>query len=278
VEFLPFGVLLERLLGHRQLDVGWLSQAAGVPEAELRNVVDGLPPGPELLRALAPALELHTADLFAMAGQKVPDDLAPLHAHRWNISSYTEKLLGYVLCLPADQRSEVRRMVRELPQEPRRQPYVPWKWFDPHESGIAALIANMRYANRRLDWGSAAVALACCSNGRMYVSASTVVGIGVGRFELTPDRLADLSTLIDIPAGELAAIIGIPLPNGSPPEDPAAADAAALLWEVRRLSAEQLWQVCVRAEEMRFALPDDAIDRRFYGSGPFRISRHPPTS
>ncbi len=26
---------------------------------------------------------------------------------------------------------------------------------------------------------------------------------------------------------------------------------------------------------MRHALPDDAIDRKFYGSGPFRLSHHP---
>ncbi|TDD86690.1 hypothetical protein E1293_09265 [Actinomadura darangshiensis] len=273
MEFPPFGVLLERLLGHRQVDVDSLSQAAGVSDTELRNVVDGLRPGSELLRALAPALDLHTADLFAMAGQKVPDDLAPLDA---SARRYISRLVDYALCLPANQRSELRRLVRELPQERRRQPYVPRKWFDPSEVGFCALIANMLYANRNLDIGDAARALAGCSNGRMYVSASTVVMIGGGKVELTPGRLADLSTLIDVSAGDLAAIYDIPLPDGSPPDDPAAADAAALIWDVRRLSAEQLWRVCVRAEELRYALPDDAIDRKFYGSGAFRISRHPP--
>ncbi|WP_433464741.1 hypothetical protein [Spirillospora sp. CA-128828] len=268
-------MLLERLLDHRKSDVGRLSQAAGVSEAELRNVVDGLQPGPGLLKALAPALELHKADLFAMAGQKVPDGLAPLDA---SARRYIDHLVGYAICLPADQRSELRRLVRELPQMPRRDPYVPRKWFDPRKAGFGALVANMLYANRNLAWGNAAKALAYCSNGRMYVSAVTVVMIGEGRVELTPDRLADLSTLIDMPAGALAAITGIPLPDGSPPEDPAAADTAALLWDVRRLSAEQRWHVCVRAEEMRYALPDDALAWRFRGAGPFRISRHPPRS
>ncbi|MFI0407858.1 hypothetical protein [Actinomadura sp. 3N508] len=275
MKFPPFGVLLGRLLDHRQSDVGSLSRAAGVSEAELRDVIGGLRPGPELLVALAPALGLHAADLFAMAGQKVPDYLAPLDASaRW----YVSHLVNYALCLPADQRAELHRLVRELPHDPRRQPYVPYKWFDPRKAGFGAMVANMLYANRNLDAGAAAKVLALCSNGRMYVSAVTVVMIGQARVELTPERLADLSTVIDIPAGDLAAIIGIPLPDGSPPEDPAAADVAALVWEVRRLSAQQLWQVCVRAEEMRYALPHDAIDRKFYSAGAFRISRHPPAT
>ncbi|MFD0857312.1 hypothetical protein ACFQ07_34230 [Actinomadura adrarensis] len=273
MEFPSFGVLLRRLLDHRQLDVGSLSHAAGVSEAELRDVVDGRLPGADLLRALAPALKLHPADLFVMACQKVPDELAPLDA---SARRYVKYLVGYALCLPSDQRFDLRWLVRELPQEPRRQPYVPRKWFDPHEAGAGALVANMLYANRNLDWSTAAEVLALCSNGRMYVSASTVVMIGGGKAELTPHRLADLSTLIDMPAGDLAAMTGIPLPDGSPPEDPAADDAAALLWDVRRLSAQQVWQVAVRAEEMRYALPDDAIARRFRWTGPFRISRHPP--
>jgi hypothetical protein len=274
VKFPPFGVLLGRLLDHRRSDVGSLAQAASVSEVELRDVVGGARPGPELLRALAPALELHAADLFAMAGQQVPDDLAPLDA---SARQYIDELVNYTLCLPADQRAEVRRFARELPQEPRREPNVPWKWCDPQEGGFGALVANLLYANRNLNRLGAVFALACCSNGRMYVSAATVAMIGQGKVALTPEKLAELSTLIDIPPGDLAAITGIPLPDGAPPEDPAAADAAALIWEVRRLSAEQLWRVCVRAEDMRFALPDNAIDRKFYSRGPYRVSRNPPT-
>lgn len=45
---------------------------------------------------------------------------------------------------------------------------------------------------------------------------------------------------------------------------------------MEHLSGEQLWQVCVRAEDMRYALPADAIDRKFYSTGPYRISRRPP--
>ena len=75
------------------------------------------------------------------------------------------------------------------------------------------MVANMLYSNRNLSWGGAALALACCSKGRMYVSASTVAMVGGGRVELTSDRVADLSTVLDFPAGDLTAITGIPLPD-----------------------------------------------------------------
>lgn len=254
--FPGFGALLVRLLDRRGVEVGRLSRDAGVPEDEVRGVVGGLRPSPSLLRALAPALDWHAADLFAVAGQPVPDVLAPLDA---SASRYLDDLVADAVCLPADERGRLRALVRSLPQEPRREVYVPRKVYDPQRAGFGAMVANMVYANRNLGWGEAAKALAFCSNGRMYVSPSTIAQIGSGRIALTPDRLAGLATLLDVPAGDLAAITG--LPAGNPPEDPAAADAAALLWEVRRLSAAQLRWVCVRAGAMRRAVPEDSIDR-----------------
>ena len=72
-----FGVLLARLLKHRGTDITWLSAACGVAEPEIRPVIDGAAPDESLLRALAPALGFHTADLFVMADVPVPEDLAP---------------------------------------------------------------------------------------------------------------------------------------------------------------------------------------------------------
>ncbi|MEU6034606.1 hypothetical protein ABZ801_04290 [Actinomadura sp. NPDC047616] len=265
-----FGLLLMRLLDHRQSDISSLSQVAGVPEDELRSVVDGLRPSPSLLQALAPALNLHAADLFAMAGRDVPDALAPLDA---SARQYIDDLVIDAICLPADRRSQLRRLVRDLPQEQRKGSFAAWRVFDPHKAGFGAVVANMLYGNRNLGCMEAAKALACCSNGRMYVSASTIVLIARGQIELTPDRLANLATLLDFPAGDLAAITGVALPDGSPPEDPAAADVAALLWDVRRLTAAQMQYVGAQAAAMRRAIPDDAIDREFYATGPYRTSR-----
>lgn len=69
-----FGVLLARLSAHRRLKIGALSRAAGVPEPEFQAVLDGVVPSPLLLRRLAPALDLRTADLFVSAEVSVPDE------------------------------------------------------------------------------------------------------------------------------------------------------------------------------------------------------------
>src|SRR5919109_1971721 len=72
-----FGAMLSRLLTHRGSDTGEMAVAAGVPESELAAVLSGVEPSAPLLRGLAPALDLHTSDLFLIAGHPVPDDLAP---------------------------------------------------------------------------------------------------------------------------------------------------------------------------------------------------------
>jgi hypothetical protein len=73
-----FGVLLGRLAERRQLDLDVLAQSADVGESELASLLRGGGPSSSLLRRLAPALGLHTPDLFVVAGVDVPDDLAPL--------------------------------------------------------------------------------------------------------------------------------------------------------------------------------------------------------
>lgn len=61
----------------RNLRAGSPSVRAGVPEWDLQRVLEGAEPSPSLLRRLAPVLGLHAADLFAIAGAAIPDDLAP---------------------------------------------------------------------------------------------------------------------------------------------------------------------------------------------------------
>ena len=270
VKFPAFGLLLARLLDHRGTTIASLSQAADVPESELRDVLGGGEPAASLLTALAPPLGLHAADVFAMAGHAVPDALAPLDA---SARGHIGPLVMDAICLPAEQRAELRRMVDDLPQAPRTLPFTAVKTFDPREAGFGAMLGNMLYGNRNLGWSGAARALACCSNGRMYVSLSTIGQIVGGRVPLTGERLAGLGTLLDLPAGDLAAITGIPLPDGSSHPDPAAADMAALLWGIRRLTAGQVRDVRDRAGAMRSEIPDDAIDRHFYAMRSHETSR-----
>ncbi|MGY4391846.1 hypothetical protein [Streptomyces sp. TE12347] len=58
-ELPDFDVLLTRLARHRELSVDDLSRLAGVPEDEIRAVLDGAAPMPSLLHRLAPVLRLY---------------------------------------------------------------------------------------------------------------------------------------------------------------------------------------------------------------------------
>ncbi|MET9386943.1 hypothetical protein ABZY09_39465 [Streptomyces sp. NPDC002928] len=57
-----FGVLLERLAEHGQLDLNVLARSADVGESELLSLLRGGEPSPSQLRRLTPALGLHTPD------------------------------------------------------------------------------------------------------------------------------------------------------------------------------------------------------------------------
>lgn len=94
-------------------------QPAPVPESQLRAVLAGAAPSPPLLRRLAPVLGLHTADLFAIAGAGIPEDLAPLDD---TAGRHVPRLARDAAALPPDQRNALRRLVASLPQEERTQP------------------------------------------------------------------------------------------------------------------------------------------------------------
>lgn len=118
-----FGPLLKRLLDRRGLDLAALSrqtssrqaasQLARVPESEPQAVLAGAAPSPSLLRRLAPVLGLHTADLFAIAGVGIPDDLAPLDA---TAGRRVPGLARAAVALPPEKRDALRRLVASLPR------------------------------------------------------------------------------------------------------------------------------------------------------------------
>jgi hypothetical protein len=67
---------------------------------------------------------------------------------------------------------------------------------------------------------------------------------------LTPDLLAGFAVMLGIPVGDLAALGDVRLPNGGVPAHSVPADMAVLIWEVRRLTAEQVRQVLDEANSM----------------------------
>lgn len=71
-----FGALLERLALSKRIEFVAAVLQEGT-RGELEAALRGGSPGPDLLRALAPVLGWHAADVFALADVSLPDDLRP---------------------------------------------------------------------------------------------------------------------------------------------------------------------------------------------------------
>ncbi|MFC7482798.1 hypothetical protein ACFQX7_26305 [Luedemannella flava] len=144
-----FGVRLGRLLDRRGTSAASLAVATDVPAANLDAVLAGEDPGPALLRRLAPALDLHTADLFLFAGRTLPDDLTPsLLTGPWNVGS----LLYWhrVYDMPSSAFAELRRFVIALPD--RRAPRTsPWPTDNRGSDPGTVLLRLIGNRNIRLD-------------------------------------------------------------------------------------------------------------------------------
>ncbi|MGE7388191.1 hypothetical protein ACQKM2_22245 [Streptomyces sp. NPDC004126] len=101
-----------------------------------------------------------------------------------------------------------------------------------------------------------------------YLSAATYGVIGAGRKELTPRLVTDFAALLGIDAYELAALTGIVLSEVPRLPSSEVVDAAALLWEVRRLSATQARHISdVGAHHAIFSClkPDTILNHCFVG-------------
>ncbi|MFC4013399.1 hypothetical protein ACFOY2_39660 [Nonomuraea purpurea] len=239
------GVLLARLSDYRGLSPDDLSRLAEVSEAEVQEVRDGAEPSSSLLLRLAPALGWHDVDLFAFAGMPVPDELTPLDARA---GSWVASLINQARCLPSEHVDELRQRARSLPQRPRTRPFPPPHPWEQNEPSFGAALVRM-LAYRNLGWTSAAKCLLCLTG--LGLAGATIGGIGRGVKELSPDLLARFATVLGIPVGDLAAVTGIAPPESPPPAYPAAADLAGLIWDVRRLTYEQVRHLHDEAETLQ---------------------------
>jgi hypothetical protein len=257
VKKLPaFGVQVMRLAELRGVDVGSLARRATVAETEITSVLDGGDPDPLLLRRLAVALDLHQSDLFVIAGRQVPDDLAPLDA---TAASVIGSLAWSLTHLPRAVR-ELHQLVQSLPQQPCAQgspPPTPLSRQYPSSAG--GLVLRLSH-NRNLNWIGCAMYLFGLGRGNM-LSASTIGMIGHGKKAMTPELLAGFAAFLDISSGDLSALTGIDLTSAGPAVHPDAAEAAALIWNARRLTAGQLRQVCDHAHAMRHERADELEHR-----------------
>ncbi|MGV9271235.1 hypothetical protein ACWDRR_42105 [Kitasatospora sp. NPDC003701] len=231
-----FAVLLARLLDHRGVEPAEQARRAGVAEAELTAVLAGGAPDPALLRRLAPVLGLDTADLFEIAALPLPEDLAPVGGM---VTTSIASVVRFGTALPADRRAELRAFVASLP--PARQvgriEGLPASAPAADPSSAGNLLMRM-VTSRNLGWTGTAKVFRQLT-GRYWMS-DAYGRIASGAEALTPELVADFATVLGLPAGDLAALLGMPLPPEASRPDDAVADGALLLRGLRRLGVEQL--------------------------------------
>jgi hypothetical protein len=243
-DLLPFGDRLGRLLEHRATPASALAEAAGVPSADLGHVLAGADPSDELLRRLAPALGLHTADLFLFATRTVPDDLAPAQLDGpWHLDSALHWHIGP---LSQSAHARLRQFVDELPVRPtgRTRPFP----SDGHEDTPGRIIWRL-LANRNIRMSKYAPMLL---GGGPYMSDSTYRMVCGGRLPLTDEYVNAFARAIGLAPRDLGALLGLDvaeLPWSI--SFPWPADLVDLVWSARRLDSAQVQALCDYADTLR---------------------------
>lgn len=245
-----FAGMLSRLATHRGLDVSTLAQAADIPDTELTAVYEGTLPSEVLLRRLAPVFGLHASDLFLIAGLRPPDDLAP--AGR-GVCGGVETLVYDVVYAPPVGRhlhELLRTMVGQADTRPTEK-LVYERWFIP---SFGALLMRL-FGNRNMNQGDAVKVLFMLADFGAW-SAATLTMVGKGRKEVSDELVAASSVVLGIPAGDLAALAGLPLPEQNTPEHPRAAEARELIWAARGISGPQMEQLNKQSHILRHEYED----------------------
>jgi hypothetical protein len=191
---------------------------------------------------------MHVPDLYVIADLEVPQELAPVDA---GAGPDTARLVFEAGRPPAGSVDELLAFARSLPQHDRAEPFPPPKSYEQYPRGFGGTLARM-LATRNLNRLSSVKVLYAVSLGRVYWDESTIGLIGRGRKDVTPDLVTVFAAAVGIPAGDLAALAGIdPSAGNEIPLNPRADAMAELLWEGRRLTAEQVLLVRGQAEAMK---------------------------
>ncbi|MEO3744765.1 hypothetical protein [Plantactinospora sp. B5E13] len=226
---MEFEVLLRRLTDVR----GW--KAAAV----VRDVGGDIA-APEALRRLAPMLGWHAADLFVLAGQDLPADLAPTDPK----ADPGRIAWDYVAVPPA--RPVLLATARAMPQQPLVGMLPPPRWPVPDDRARAIIGRLLHYRNLK---GTSPAELLLYSGGP-YLSRPTVNQIAFGGRALDPQLVSAFARFLGIPVGDLAALCAVDMTEEIPA--PAySAGLAELMWEGRRLTSQQLQELVALGHDLR---------------------------
>ncbi|MEV0136633.1 hypothetical protein AB0H83_50445 [Dactylosporangium sp. NPDC050688] len=148
--------------------------------------------------------------------------------------------------MDTDQRSRLEALVRSLPVQPRTGSAP----ADDYPDTPGALLLRLP-RNRNIRPYNARI-LQAVGDGP-YVSDSTVAGLGSGRVVITPQYVTAFAYLLGYRPGDVVALTGVGPVVEDAKAHPASAEIAALAWQARRLSSEQLSEVMAAAQTIQRA-------------------------
>lgn len=202
------------------------------------------PPKEGFLDDLAEQLGLRTHDLFLVGGLPVPEEALDFDERP---GEGVWVLVKHVLPLDGPGRQHVRDHARTLasgPRPPRSAQRTPRREVPP---GYGSLLVDL-LALRNLD-ESAAAKVMCLVSG-VCKSASTIAVVRNGRKQLDAELLDGFAAVLGVPVTVLATLTGVRPAENSRQLAPQVVDVAALVWEVRHLSHEQVRELADLAEEL----------------------------
>jgi hypothetical protein len=187
---------------------------------------------------------MQSHDLFLVAGLAIPDDALLFDEEA---GRELPRLVQRALPLPASGRQRLRDCARSLPEvsqtvSPRKQ--RPYEQYPP---GFGSLLVRM-LALRNLGWSSAAKVMYLMSG--VYLSAATIGAVGRGVKELDGELLDGFAAVLGVPVAVLASSTGVHQTAASRRPAAEIVDTAALLWDVRHLTAGQVRQVSQLADAL----------------------------
>ncbi|MER7467070.1 hypothetical protein [Streptomyces sp. NPDC097981] len=187
---------------------------------------------------------MQSQDLFLVAGLAIPDDELLFDQEA---SRELPQLVRRALFLPAPDRQRLRDCARSLAEVPETLSQGNRSLYGQYPPGLGSLLVQM-LALRNLGWSSAAKVMYLMSG--VYLSAATIGALGRGVKEIDAELLDGLSVVLGVPVATLARLTGVRPAVEIRRHSSGTVDTAALLWDVRHLTAEQVREVSRLADAL----------------------------
>jgi len=198
----------------------------------------------EFLCRFAEQVGMRSQDLFLIAGMGKLDDVLFFNEEA---GRELPRLVRRVLRLSTSNRRHLCEFVQHLPRLPRPVSFRKPRPYERYPPGFGSLLVRM-LALRNLGWSSAAQVMYLMSGVRLSPSAIGAVGRGTRKIDV--ELLHGFAAVLGAPVAVLKSFTGAQQVAESDWCLKKNADIAALLWDVRNLTAKQIQEVCQLAEEL----------------------------